>query len=417
MNFNLVFFLQSNDGIKREDYKNIMQCLSAYYSAIRVLYEDISLSYSMLVYCIESLSSNYDKYIPIWDDYDYEIKGKLENCLSGYDNKLFDEIKNILIKDKHLKLSKRFVNFVLANVTDDFFIATDRKGITYDELENALQNAYSIRSKYAHELKPIMKQLQIGRFSDKCDAVEWEHSIYFTYGGLIRLVRHIIINFVAKCEKVKKENYPWYTELPGIVDIKLSPKIWLGKAKDNDGGRAIANLEGLLQCIESDPKNVPNLNECIERYLMHFSEIRNDNKAAVLALCWIYILTISNLDERYKEKMEDKLKLHLDLLSECNIYNILIFTITRFDLEVNWTVEEMIIEINKYNKNKFKKNHINLPNNVETNMYIFIADNMQTDEESLYWYNKAYKNCVNNKEFQERIGLKLKELGFDNKFH
>ena len=65
-------------GLKREDYKIIMQCLSAYYSAIRVLYEDISLSYSMLVYCIESLSSNYDKYIPTWDDYDYDIKMKLE---------------------------------------------------------------------------------------------------------------------------------------------------------------------------------------------------------------------------------------------------------------------------------------------------------------------------------------------------
>ena len=214
--------------------------------------------------------------------------------LSGYDNDLFDEIKKILIKDKHLKLSKRFVNFVLSNVTNDFFEVTGRKGITYDELENALQNAYSIRSQYAHELKPIMKQLQIGSFSDKCDVFEWEHAIFFTYGGLIRLVRHIIINFVEKCEKVEKEDYPWHSELPGTVNIKLSPTIWLGIAKDNDGSRGIANLEGLLQCIQSDPKNVPNINECVERYLTHFSEIKRNNKAAVLALCWIYILSIRN---------------------------------------------------------------------------------------------------------------------------
>ena len=73
---------------------------------------------------------------------------------------------------------------------------------------------------------------------------------FFTYGGLIRLVRHIIINFVEKCEKVEKEDYPWHSELPGTVNIKLSPTIWLGKAKDNDGSRGIANLEGLLQCIQ-----------------------------------------------------------------------------------------------------------------------------------------------------------------------
>lgn len=413
-----ISFYNQMIGLKREDYKIIMQCLSAYYSAIRVLYEDISLSYSMLVYCIESLSSNYDKYIPTWDDYDYDIKMKLEKILSGYDNDLFDEIKKILIKDKHLKLSKRFVNFVLSNVTNDFFEVTGRKGITYDELENALQNAYSIRSQYAHELKPIMKQLQIGSFSDKCDAFEWEHAIFFTYGGLIRLVRHIIINFVEKCEKVEKEDYPWHSELPGTVNIKLSPTIWLGRAKDNDGSRGIANLEGLLQCIQSDPKNVPNINECVERYLTHFSEIKRNNKAAVLALCWIYILSISSLDEAYKEKMVSKLKLHLEMISECNIYNILIFAITQFDyLEIDWTVDDMIKEINKYNKNKFKKNHIKLPNNVETNIYIMIAESMQTNEQTLYWYNKAYKNCVNNKELQEQIGLRLKEFGCDNQFN
>lgn len=414
LQFSISFYDQMM-GLKREDYKIIMQCLSAYYSAIRVLYEDISLSYSMLVYCIEALSSNYDKYTPVWEDYDPEIKTKLEKSLSGYDNKLFDEIKKILIKDKHLKLSKRFVNFVLSNVSNDFFQATDRKGVTYDELENALQNAYSIRSKYAHELKPIMKQLQIGSFSDKSDAVEWEHAVYFTYGGLMRLVRHIIINFVEKCEKVEHEDYPWYTELPGIVTVELSPTIWLGKAKDNDGSKAIANLEGFLQCMENDPKNVPNINECLERYLTHFSEIKKNNKAAVLALCWIYILLVSNLDEEYKEKMISNLKLHLDMISECNIYNILLFTITPFNyLEVDWTTDDMIIEVNKYNKNKFKKNHIKLPNKAETSIYLMIANNAQTNEQAVYWYNKAYKNCVNNKEIQEKIDLKLKELGSDN---
>ena len=74
----------------------------------------------------------------------------------------------------------------------------------------------------------------------------------------------------------------------------------------------------------------------------------------------------------------------------------------------------MIIEINKYNKNKFKQNHIKLPDTIETNIYIMMANNMQINEQALYWYKKAYKNCVNNKELQERIEVKLKELGADN---
>ena len=50
-------------------------------------------------------------------------------------------------------------------------------------------------------------------------------------------------------------------------------------------------------------------------------------------------------------------------------------------------------------------------------IYIMIAESMQTNEQTLYWYNKAYKNCVNNKELQEQIGLRLKEFGCDNQFN
>lgn len=120
LQFSISFYNQMM-GLRREDFKIIMQCLSAYYSAIRVLYEDISLSYSMLVYCIESLSSNYDKYIPTWDDYDCDIKEKLEKVLSGYDNELFEKVKTVLIKDKHLKLSKRFILVKLKKIIKQSF--------------------------------------------------------------------------------------------------------------------------------------------------------------------------------------------------------------------------------------------------------------------------------------------------------
>ena len=174
--FSQSFYKQMMD-LKREDYKIVMQCFSTYYSAIKVLFEDMSLSYSMLVYCIEALSSNYDKYFPIWDDYDQEIRVGIESTLLNCDENVISKIKNILIKDKHLKLSKRFVNFVLKNINDEIFCMADRRCITYDELENALTNAYGIRSKYAHQLQPIMKQLQDGRSSEKSDSFEWEHSI------------------------------------------------------------------------------------------------------------------------------------------------------------------------------------------------------------------------------------------------
>ena len=65
-------------ALSREDYVTVITCIKTYCASVRLLETDPNLAYSMLVFALESLSQSYDKYEPKWDDYDENIKGKLE---------------------------------------------------------------------------------------------------------------------------------------------------------------------------------------------------------------------------------------------------------------------------------------------------------------------------------------------------
>ena len=239
---------------------------------------------------------------------------------------------------------------------------------------------------------------------------------YLTYGGLIRVVRNVIINFVEKCIKVNKQEYSWHVELPGTLNVQLSPIYWAGRSCDDDGSRAIANLEGFLKCLYSTPKEVLNMEECITRYLKHISQMKLQRRYAALSLSCVYVFKVSNISEEFKRNIIEQIERNKNLLKDCNIYNILVFNLTDFNREeIVWEVDDFIEEVEKYNKNKYKKNQIKLPVNIETNMYMMIAENMIKDERAEFWYIKTYRNCVNYKDLQEQIALRAKELGYNVK--
>lgn len=195
-------FLEQLLALNREDYINILNCIVAYNASVRLLSEDISLAYSMLVYCLESLAQSYDSYTPIWDDYKEDKKNALEKVFKTIDEETVEKIKGILVKDEHLKLSKRFQEFVVGHVGDEFFNYREkRKIVGKEEFLVALVNAYNIRSKYAHMLKPLMKHLRMSEFSKNADVFEFQHNVYFTYSGLFRVVREVIYNITFSLQK------------------------------------------------------------------------------------------------------------------------------------------------------------------------------------------------------------------------
>lgn len=165
-------------NLPRNEYKVVMKCLAAYHASFSVFSRDISLAYSILVYALETLCSNFDEYTTSWDDYEQNIRKKLDVQLNKIDNNIAEEIKRILVSKEHLKLSRRFCQFILKYINDDYYRSRDKRQGTEDEVKQAISKAYIIRSKYAHELKPIMKQLMDASTSRDSEIFEFQHEVF-----------------------------------------------------------------------------------------------------------------------------------------------------------------------------------------------------------------------------------------------
>ena len=394
--------------LPRDEYKVVMRCLAAYHASFSVFSKDISLAYSILVYALETLSANFDEYTTSWSDYDQNIRNKLDTLFENVEDSVAEEIRNVLISNEHLKLSRRFAQFVLKYLDDDYYNAIDKRQGTEDEISQAIVKTYMFRSKYAHELKPINKQLMNARNSIESEIIEAHHEVFFTYSGLLRLTRTVIKNFVKSRKDLEREDYEWYDDLPGMLTVELPPYLWLGKSKDLNFKFIGTNFEALLYCIELEHQ-VPEMNELVENYVHNMLSICEKDRDIAYTLSWIYVNRIQGLDQSYIEKINLMLKRYSSITSNCSIA---IIIGQSYGMPTgDFVLEDVISVINNYNKNKFKKNRIKIPNSIENRIYNAIAESYEgkDEESSIYWYRKLYRNSVNDIELQNETVKKLKQ--------
>jgi len=198
------------------------------------------------------------------------------------------EIKKILIKDEHLKLSKRFVEFVKKHLNIDFWsteAANVSHPIQYYDIDQALRNAYTARSQYAHMLQPVAKQLQLSDCSKNGDYFLFQNGIHFTISGLFRVAHNVINNFVFKQEKVEHEIVDWRHQLPGIINVELAPQYWICGI----GQSPMRQFSGLLSLlVDSERTALPNMKDTLQSLQSRFSQLSSENKQYAFALILLY---------------------------------------------------------------------------------------------------------------------------------
>lgn len=114
-------FVQDVVSIKRSAFKSVMAALKIISDSKESLSTNFDLTYSMLVYALESLSQRNDNYQSHWDDYDQKMKAELELVFENIPYEDSVKIKSILIGGKQFKLQKRFKNFITSNIGDEYF--------------------------------------------------------------------------------------------------------------------------------------------------------------------------------------------------------------------------------------------------------------------------------------------------------
>jgi len=384
-------------ALSREDYVTVITCIKTYCASVRLLETDPNLAYSMLVFALESLSQSYDKYEPKWEDYDENIKGKLEKKFKMMDETLAEEIKNILLKNAHLKLSKRFLHFILNYLNDDFYFTKDISNkIQRDDVERALKNAYNIRSRYAHALKLIIDQSAVDNISKVSDYFRNNREPYLTYSGLLRVMKYVVIEFVGQKEKVERESIDWQKGLPGIIDVKLGPEFWMSKNESSKCEWASARLQGYIEGLME--KKAYDITDVMKTYIENFEHVKEESKRSIFALCILWNATVKH-DSEKKKYYNDFIEKHISRLNVCCIQNMVLLAIPfKENYEFEWKESEEEIEkiILEYIRNRKKETSFMFPNIIETIIYLRIAEKFSCVERQIFWIEKAKYNSSNN---------------------
>lgn len=399
-----VEFFNKAIGLKRETYKKIISCISAFDTALRVLDQDISLAYSIMIYSLETLSQSFDGYHATWADYDQNQRIKLEKCFEGLSPEQASEIKNILITDAHLKLSKRFVEFTKKFITDDFYIEEAKKiplAIKRTDIDRLLINAYNTRSGYVHNLRPLIKQISIDNIANG-DVLVWDNQPYLTFAGLSRVTHHVIYNFIMQQQIVEKEDYNWRNDLPGMVDFKLAPQYWIWKHEGIRQEHATDKFEALLGQLISEPCEVTDIRELLKKYEQLIPQSKQKYKIQMFCTYLLYNSLIAQ--ESRVEGYEAFIEKYEDCFDTCCIETM----ITLILLGTKWTWESRVCEetINAYLKSRYQKDGLRVPSKLELVMFLVLA-NSYLENEMLdkfeYWLRNALFDCPAQEELQEKI--------------
>ena len=368
-------FVDKVIGLPREKYLVLINCLNNFSHALQTLNYNLDLAYSMLVYSLESLSQSFDNFEPIWEDYNPEIKNELDSHLSKIDSDVAEDIRETLLKSSNLRLQQRFIEFITNHISDSFFNDVTihvKSALRKSELKRALRNAYTMRSKYVHQLKPIQKQLKVPQIAEG-DVFYWENEPYLTFGGLTRLAYHVISNFIREQEYLESEDYDWTKDLPGIVTMKMAPQYWIWKDEGFTPSQATKRFSGFLSHIQEtiiSNSSLVDLRKLLEKYESLIPTANKKDKIPMLAMYYLYNTYVAQEAKRpyYKEF----LKRYEDIFNECCIEMMIIYLLS--NQKWPWNIEECVLHYNNYIKNKFGKNALIIPHLIELCLIVEIAN-------------------------------------------
>ena len=208
--------------LKRKHYIAVFQAIKSYVHGLQQVAKNSELAYTLLVASIESLAQNFKQFTPVWKDYESGKRKRIEDALREADWSTSKRIKEAILKNEHAAISRRFLEFSDSYLTDAYFEESPSAGMPdRSTLRKGLKGAYSVRSRYIHNLKSMPKLLKWGLVSG--DLVEIEGKIYLSFAGMARLARHIIIEFANRQEELEEEEYDYSKDIAGVIryDLKV----------------------------------------------------------------------------------------------------------------------------------------------------------------------------------------------------
>ncbi len=411
-------FFDTLMSTNRDTYWSIIAALKIVDDAKETISTNFDLAYSTMVYAIESLSQKHDNYIPSWDDYHEDVKKKLEAILDQIDEDKSDSIKRALIEGKQFKLRKRLEKFVFSHLSEDYFrvfLGENTNTMRVSFLQKSLNHLYQLRSSFVHELKPLDVMLS-SPHSPASDYIMRFGKPYFTYSGLNRMIREIIINFTKNNISSDDEVIDWASETSSTMVAEMAAQCWIHNPGGFDGSRANKWFQEYIEMLNWS--KVTEQSKIMIKIESIFDCEKKQYKRALIHYYWLY----SAIHTRDCDNWKSFLNKRSEYIGGCfNFYIVILYlnrelsfrTTENPDSPEDIDLDEFDNLYEKYLQERFHKSGLSLSGYTEAALLSAAANiALKLGEGTRFqgYLNKALAEVANKKEQYSLIENSLQKL-------
>lgn len=246
-------FVEKIIGLPRHTFLGVMRALRTYVNAMHRIADDLELAYTLLVASVESLAQDFDGHVSDWESLDERKRQAIDEALSGADEVVAQRVRDALLKVEHVALQRRFRAFATAHTPPAYFRQVSEAAhgplLGRSELAEVLGMAYQARSKYVHQLRRLPDA--VTRAHILGETAREGRTTHLTLQGLSRLMRSMLIEFVMRQPTVQHEPYNYHLERSGVVQVRMAPQYWVGRAEGDISKAGRNKLEGFLEQLAS----------------------------------------------------------------------------------------------------------------------------------------------------------------------
>src|SRR5487761_42131 len=404
----LISFVSDLIGLRRRSFLAAMKAIRTYVTGLHRIADDLELAYTLLVASIEALAQGFDGHEGAWNDFEESKRRKVDKALSDADGTTAERVRSAIVEIEHLALSRRFRDFALKHISPAYFREAGRVGAPGRlDMRDALKEAYSLRSRYVHNLDRLPHLLSADMaFSE---VVRAAHMTLLTLEGLARVARHIILDFVRSELKVETEAYDYRLERHGIFQAQVAPEYWIGRPEALRPELGRIWLEGFLQqlsgCLQSN-KPITDLGAVLVRIEAMMPDLDKAQRIPFLVLYYLYNCVI--FAEGRAASFEVTVRKHQEDIAAPSIESLAVHLL--LDMQLNWTIDQHRAEHDRYFEQRNQKNGFRVPSLFEAGFSLALAERYRSigqAEEARALMSFAADNEPSHP------ALRVQESGFD----
>ncbi len=392
----LTSFITNLIALKRKSFRAAMEAIRTYVTGLHRVADDLEFAYMLLVASIESLAQDFDGHEGQWSDYEESKRRRIDIALADADEVTAKRVRVALVKIEHLALSRRFRDFALDHVSRCALHEAGRAGAPgRHDLRDGLKEAYSLRSRYVHNLRDLPRLLD-SDFSYS-ETIHSGHATYLTVEGLARVARTVILEFVTRQPKVETEVYDYRLERYGIIQAPLAPQYWIGRPEllRPDSGRQW--LEGFLQQFAghllSKTKGT-DLGAVSYRIEEMLPTLKTEQRTPMAALYCIY--NQIGPTENRSPKFEETINHNRDVLESPSVESLVVHLI--LGIVPSWSLEDHKALLDLYFGQRNQKSGFRAPELFEAGIILVLAERYRTSgafQEAMGLLSFAADNALN----------------------